>query len=197
MTLSSPPMGDGSSELAGYEGLVGRTSQLHHAQVGLEESDMRQELWITVLKALRAYSPARSRLSQRSYVFGCVTNRVKDMKRDAARRANGRLALVHVEEGSRDWFEFTFQSATHDQTFGIVEDGHFRLPATITSEEARILFLLVIGYKQTEIALEAGVPVASIERHARSIRQKFADWRPGDGITPAPERTPERIAVAA
>ena len=192
--LSSPPMGAEASgeSIAAYEGLVFKTSQMFHEQVGLELDDMRQELRLTVLKARRKFNAARSRLTERSFVYGCVANRVKDMKRDAARRKNGRLVVVHVGEDSLDWFEFTYRRVTHDEVFGAIEDGSFRLPATITETEQEILLLLVVGYSQTEIAAAQGVAYATVNASVRSLREKMADWRPS---APAPTLEPDRVAA--
>lgn len=186
--------------IAAYEGLVFKTSQMFHDQVGLELDDMRQELRLSVLKARRAFHSKRSRLTERAFVYGCVANRVKDMKRDAARRRNGRLVVVHVGEDSLDWFEFTYRQVTHDEVFGAIEDGSFRLPATITDGEQEILLMLVVGYTQTEIASSQGIAYATVNASVRSLREKMADWRPNGTpvpVAPAPEPEPERVAVAA
>lgn len=178
--LSSPPMRAGApgESIEAYEGLVFKTAQMFHGQVALELDDMRQELRLAVLKARRAYHPERSRLTERAYVYGCVANRVKDMKRDAARRRNGRLVVVHVSDDSLDWFEFTYRRVSHDEVFGAIEDGSFRLPATITDGEQEILLMLVVGYSQTEIASSQGVAYATVNASVRSLREKMADWRP-------------------
>lgn len=181
--LSSPPMG--AESIAAYEGLVFKTAQMFHEQVGLEMDDMRQELRLSVLKARRAYHSKRSRLTERAFVYGCVANRVKDMKRDAARRHNGRLVVVHVGEESLDWFEFTYRRVTHDEVFGAIEDGSFRLPATITPGEQEILLLLVVGYTQTEIASSLRMAYSNVNGAVRSIREKMADWRPSGGASVA------------
>lgn len=195
--LFSPPMG--AESIDAYEGLVYKTAEMFHERVGLEMDDMRQELRLSVLKARRAYHSGRSQLSERAFVYGCVANRVKDMKRDAARRRNGRLVVVHVGEDSLDWFEFTYRRVTHDEVFGAIEDGSFRLPATITEDEQTVLWMLVVGYTRTEIAASMCVEYTKIEGAVRSIRRKMADWRPS-GPMPEPAvvpATPARTAVAA
>lgn len=174
-------------DVVAYEGLVGKTAQMFHAQVGLELDDMRQELFIKVLKALRKYDANRSKLSLRSYVYGCVANLVKDMKRDAARRRNGRLVVVHISEDSLDWFEFTYRRVTHDEVFGAIEDGSFRLPATLTEDEQNVLLHLVLAYSQTEIAAILAISRATVVAHVHSIREKMADWHPGRPAAEVPE----------
>lgn len=191
-------------DIAAYEGLVFRTAQMFAELVGLEMDDMRQELRITVVKALRAHSARHaSKSKQRGFVYGCVANRVKDMKRDAARRYYAPLTVQHIDDlsvvgfisGERltEWFEATFASATHDETFGDVDNGDFVMPATVTREEQEILYLLVIGYAQTEIALTLGLEYAEVVKGMRVLREKFADWRP----TRVPQELPTPAPVTA
>lgn len=185
-----------------YEGLVIKTTQLFFKQVKLEKDDMRQELRITVHKAIRSYQGRRSRTvaGVKGYVFQCVTNRVKDMKRDAARRAaEGRMVVVHIEDqhkaGSpedKDWFEYRYCQASQEETFDAAEGGRFVLPATITEDEQTILMLLVIGYAGTEIAQSLGLDYAFVVKCLRALRGKFADWRPS-----ASEASHADAAVAA
>lgn len=193
--VCSAPMGAEAQpeSIAAYEGLVFKTSQMFHDQVGLELDDMRQELRMSVLKARRAFNLGRSRMTERAFVYGCVANRVKDMKRDAARRRNGKLTVVHVDEQSFDWFEFTYRRVSHDEVFGAIEDGSFRLPATVTEREREILLLLTVGYTQTEIASLQGAPYEAIRAAVRALREKMADWRPA----PDAPRPLERDCIAA
>lgn len=177
----------GSLDIERYEGLVFKTTQMFAEQVKLEPEDMRQELRITVLKAVRTYSAKRSKTEsgEEGYVFGCVTNRVKDLKRDAARRAkDGRMVVVHIEDQQKhgdfnfqDSFEFAYLSASHEQVFGGVE-GPFALPENVTEEERRVAVQMAIGYTRIEIADELGINYSMVLKLVADLREKCAAWRP-------------------
>ena len=66
-------MGQGAS-IDAYEGLVFSTAQMFYERVGFELDDLRQELRIKVLKALRTYDATRSRMSERRYVYALLAN---------------------------------------------------------------------------------------------------------------------------
>lgn len=169
---------------------MGKTAEMFADRVGLELEDMRQELWVKIIKARRAYSSSRSKMTERAFVYACVANLVKDLKRDAARRANGRLRVTYVEdydiailgsdhEGEKgSWFEWRFQCVEHDEVYGIVDDGPFTMPATVTPQEQEIVFLLVLGYAQTEIAAQLGWDYGDVVKAMRQLKQKLSDWRP-------------------
>lgn len=183
--LCSPPMSAvaADDDIAAYEGLVIKTAQMFAGMVGLEMDDMRQELRLKVLKSRRSYNPARSKMTEKAYVYACLANFVKDLKRDAARRRNGRLVVVHIqdfEDGTEqlDWFEFTYSRVTHDEVFGRIEDGSFRLPATVTEAEQNVLVLLVLDYSQPEIAAYLDVSYGAVKTAVRALREKLRDWAP-------------------
>lgn len=202
----------GSADIVkGYEGLVGKTALMFHQQVGLEYEDMRQELYIKVVKAVRAYNPARSKQTQKAFVYSCIANLVKDLKRDAARR-NGRFQVTYIEDqryrdthgtayaASTSVFEARYQHTTHEQVFGGVEDD-FVLPSTVTAEEERVLFFLLLDYAQTEIAVVLELEYGAVMKCVRSLREKLADWKPTTTPLPIPlppqPITSPRPAVAA
>lgn len=185
------------ADLTAYEGLVGKTTLMFAAQVGLDPEDMRQELWVKIIKARRSYSTSRSRMTERAFVYACMANFVKDLKRDAARRAAGRLEISHIEDfmANGEGFELRYRHATHDEVYGPIDDGSFTMPATVTPDEQEIIFLLVLGYAQTEIALQLGIEYGEVVKSMRQLRQKLADWKPGSVATVESGRTAERIAA--
>lgn len=180
-----------------FEGLVHTTASKFASMVGLEEDDFKQEMRLTVLKATRSYDPARCRTSKRAFVFSCLSNRVKDLKRDRARRA-GRLHIAYIEgfghkagpgdntADSYDLFEYRFMHSSHDEIYAPVED-EFVMPATVTSDEQEIVYLLVIGYAQTEIAETLAIEYAEVVKRMRVLREKFRDWKPSPGAAPSIE----------
>lgn len=172
----------GQSDVSDYGGLVGKTTEMFHQQVGLEMDDMRQDLWLTVVKARRAFSTKRSRMNERPFVYGCIANRVKDMKRDAARRSNGRLVPVHIADESFDWFEFTYRCASHEEMYGEVESDLRLLLASLTEQEQTIVMMLVAGYAMTEIALSLGLAYEHVKRSIGTMREKAAIFRPGTAV---------------
>jgi DNA-directed RNA polymerase specialized sigma24 family protein len=184
-------------DIAAYEGLVIKTAQMFAELVGLEIDDMKQELRLKVVKALRAYDSERSKQTERAFVYSCVANLVKDFKRDAARRS-GRLDFTYIDgfglAGVADLFEFRHTCASHDEIFGMVEEGTFVMPATVTSREEEIIYLLVIGYTGTEIADRLDVDYAIVENTMRMLRRKLADWRP---MKPEPRVIPTPLPLAA
>lgn len=187
-------------DISAYEGLVVKTAQMFAELVGLEMDDMKQELRLKILKVRRSYKPDRSRISERAYVYGCMANFVKDLKRDRARRA-GRLHFTYIEgfglAGVADMFEYRHTSASHDETYGAVEEGTFTLPATVTETEREIIYLLVIGYAQTEIAATLRLEYNEVVKQMRILRVKLADWRPTREAEILPEAIPAPTAIAA
>ena len=171
-------------DISEYEGLVLSTARMYCDQVGIEFDDLAQEIRLKVVKVLRTYDPTRSKLSQRAYVFQCLMNMMKDLKRDAAQRKRVGLTEIHIEDFRRnhgngaeptrlDWFEFRYQHLDAEEVYGPVEEGDFVMPALVTEDEARISYLLMDGYNRTEVARILGLKYWVVGQHVRSLREKL------------------------
>lgn len=165
----------------------------------MEEDDLRQELWIKALKASRAFDPSKTKVSEENFVYMCLFNFVKDLKRVEYRRHNG--SMNHNGKGrGREVFtedipvyERDFGASTHGEVYGIVDD-RFTLPSTVTQSEERIILLLLVGYTQSEARECLGISGDRMRKHMTTIRTKFADWRPSETPVSAP---PSRRVLAA
>lgn len=165
-------------------------------QVRREADDLAQELRVRVWRAVATYDPAKSGNLER-YVFSVVTNKVKDYKRDAAREANRRerygIAFLHIEDtyvsdgGARvtaaERFDQLYNHVTHDQVFAEVEAEPFELPPGVTDRERLVLALLIYGSERDEIAALVSVSREDLDALVRTLRRKFADWRPARATT--------------
>jgi DNA-directed RNA polymerase specialized sigma24 family protein len=191
------------STLASFEGLVRATARMFAEQVHREEDDLAQELRLRVWRACETYDPQRSTQTLQRYVFGAVTNKIKDYKRDAAREATRRercgLAFLHIEsmqlggndnQDRQERFDSLFHYATHEQVFADVEHAPFTLPVGITYTERRVSALLVVGLARSEIASAIATSRHEIDECVRSLRAKLADWRPDAPV--ADPRLPSR-----
>jgi RNA polymerase sigma factor (sigma-70 family) len=185
---------DHAELLAQFEGLIITTARMHAKQVRWDEEDMAQELRVKVWKALPRYDSSRSTISLRSYVFGVITNRVKDFKRDTSRevrrRSDNGISFMHTEDwtagSSSDMdnsatsvFEALFHCASHDEVYGAIDEGKFLLPATLTNIEARVLVLLMMQWSKPETALRLGLSTCQVQTIVGRLRRKLADWDPG------------------
>lgn len=189
-------------DIAPYEGLVHRTAQLFSPLLGIEQEDLCQELRVKVWKVLRTYDPARSSLPEQRYVYGCLTNYIKDLKKESARRAARERPVEHIEDqvtafGSLAAFELRYLHVTHDEVFQTVEEAGFILPSTITEPETRVLLRLLHGYSQPEIAEEMGLRREAVKRLVVSLRDKLADWRPSSPVAALPAPVPVRATALA
>jgi RNA polymerase sigma factor (sigma-70 family) len=180
--------------IAAYEGLVFKTSHMFAAMVGLEPEDMQQELRLKIIKSKRVFDPARSSMSERAYIYSCVANLVKDLKRNAATRYArvGHIGYIETltygqvfadgEHFTTDHFMLAFLSESDDQTFAAVLD-RFTFPSTVTQGEQEIAALLVAGFDQQEIGELMGLSRTQVTASVKKLREKLADWQPS--------RTPE------
>src|SRR3954453_23239603 len=106
-----------------HRGLVYATARRYVGFIDMDFDDLSQELWIKVMTARRRYDPERSDMSERSYVFMAVTNKVKDLKRDTvARRKRGRGSEADIADVSYD-DEVRLLAQSHDETYGCVDEG--------------------------------------------------------------------------
>jgi RNA polymerase sigma factor (sigma-70 family) len=162
------------------------------AQVRREEEDLAQELRVRVWRAVATYDATKSPLSLERYVFQAVTNKIKDFRRDAAREAKRReddgMTLLHIEDVRLGWhhhdqqeaFDGVFHFATHEQVYGEIDEGAFTLPATVTAREADVLVLLMVGLSKRQVGERLTLTRDDVEHDVGSLRVKLADWKPGD-----------------
>lgn len=169
------------------------TARMFATQVGWEEDDMAQMLRLKVWKAVASFDPSRG-LSLERHVFGAITNRIKDFKRDAAREVKRRdrygVMFLHIEDmrsayddrnvSRQEAFDARYNFAERDEVYGVIEEGKFVLPAGVTDREASVLVLLMHELSKTEIALRLGIPKPVVYECIDALRQKFADWAPVD-----------------
>lgn len=171
-----------------YEGLVFKTASLVMEQRGGNTDDfedVRQDLRITVWKALVAFSPAKAKQPIDKFVFTCLTNRVKDIHRKR------RLPEISMEDvapnGSsgfdnhvvtRDEFEAEHLAVEAELVFASVEEHALILPSTLSHDERQIVLLLYCDRTQTEAAEELGLTRSQMETRVKRIREKLGDWRP-------------------
>lgn len=202
------------TDLGEFEGLVLKTAALFHGQLGVELEDLRQELRIKVWKVLGDYDPTRSkldkqklRLARRKFVYGCVANHIKDLKKEAARRSEPPVAgqrrcsweppVAYIEdqavEGSLSAFESRYQNASHDEVYGAIEETLVRLPSTVVEEEKTILVYMMLGFTQEEIAEKTRVQLWLVKRRVKGLRQKLVDRHPS--IAGEPAAVPQPVAA--
>lgn len=195
-----------------YEGLVKTTAARYQRLVDDEYEDICAVFRITVWKAIVSYSSSKSSMTQDRYVFSCVVNRGKDMLR---KRRRDEVPLAgwdnhsgykhHMEpqggsEGMSPDFERRYFSIDEEQIYGDIREGSLTLPSTLTEVERKIVGLLYLRYQQLEIAEMLGYTRPAVEKMARTIREKLADWRPSaddPGEVVELPLVPERAAVAA
>lgn len=174
-----------------YEGLVFKTATLLEGKVDDELDDICQLLRIKVWKALEAWSPNRSKLSQDRFVFSCLVNLKKDLLDKRRRKVEGGRLPLYIEDiapvveeghpaggGRRDKFEARHLSVDPEEVYGMLEEDNVLVPSTLTGTERRVVCLLYADYKQVEIAASLDLGGKEIERAMKSIRLKMADWRP-------------------
>jgi len=185
------------ASLADYEGLVGKTAELFARQLHMEYEDLKQELWIKVLRAKRAFDPRRSSSSERAFIYGCVANFMKDCRKLAARRSV--LRVEHIEDHllltEDDYvlsgaFELRYMHMSEDEAFALLDE--FALPPSICDGERTIVGLLVIGYGNQEIADILGVGKTEVAASVKNVREKLTPPIPEEVI---PSKAP--VAVAA
>lgn len=178
-------------KLDDFEGLVFTTARMFASMVKMEEEDLRQELRVKVWWAMERYDPSRTRVGLKNFVYGCVANKIKDYKRNAARRAAYGLEFSHIEDHTSgetptlDSFTGHYMSVGHDNVYGRIDEGLLTLPATVTQTEAQIVVLLMFGMTNTEIMVRMALPRPGVETAIASVRVKMADWHPGSTSAPA------------
>jgi len=184
--------GGGAYRLADFEGLVFTTARIYAARVGMEPSDLEQELRVRVWRANETFDPAKVRSrdpvkignARKRYVFSAIANKVKDFKRDAARRAVHGVTFVHVAEEDQAYNSVGPEIAARaleiprDEVFGAVDAGLFTIPAGVTEPEVRVLLMLMMDFTRPEVAVRLAITVVEVDRRIMCLRGKLADWRP-------------------
>lgn len=173
-----------------FEGLVLSTARMNGGRfkvLGYDEDDVAQILRIKVLQALRAYKPERSQQTLKGYVFTCIANQVKDLRRNAAnavKDANGeRVTESYIEDVAprdglhRDRFEAEHLAADAEQVFALAYD-QFDLPSSLTERERRVVILLALDYQRKEVAEILCLSVSTVAAVRNRVQEKMADWRP-------------------
>jgi RNA polymerase sigma factor (sigma-70 family) len=183
------------ADIAAYEGLIFSTAARYAPLLDDDLEDVQQVLRVKVWQALRVYDPSRSRATEKSYVFSCVRNQVKDLLKAQSRRneaRNGSQSYVEdVSDEHRPRFEARYLSQTAEQVFALVEDQPVLLPSTLTATEAQVVELLLLDFSRTEIAKTLGVSRDKVTALHASVQEKMADWHPGHRV----ERSRQPIAA--
>jgi DNA-directed RNA polymerase specialized sigma24 family protein len=167
--------------LEDFEGLIFTTTVRLMPYVEEDFDDVQQLLRIKVWKAYESYDPSRSRLPLKQYVFGCLVNYTKDIKK---RRHRNVLFLEDLmpapsdDGGRRDKFHAQYLALPEDQAFVAVEDEIPMLPNTLTDLERRVIGFLMLDYTATEISRTLGVGPKRLRAIRDKIEEKMADWRP-------------------
>lgn len=192
--------GDSAVDVSRYEGLVHSTAVRFSPYIEDDFDDVKQVLRIKVWRALLSYDADRDRRlgSQDRYVFGCLTNQVKDLikkrkRSDFEMGIEDAVPTIGSEEFSLiDSFELKVGLTTsHEQVYSVVEDDPIQLPSTLTPLEKQIVNLLMLDLQHIEAARVLGMTKAEIARAVRSIRDKMADWKPSPAVS-----RPQQLAAA-
>jgi hypothetical protein len=171
-----------------FEGLVFTTARMFASYVAvlMEEEELRQELRIVVWRSCCKFDAERSGKTGaglRAYVYGNIANRVKSLRRDAARRARYNVSFEHIEghrvEGDERFygdFELRYLCESPDVVYGKIDEGLLVLPATVTPSEVDVLLLLMFGFSETEMMLKLTLKRGDLRAVVGRLQVKFADW---------------------
>lgn len=202
-----------------YRGLVYKTATLIVGQVVDDFDDVVQVLYIKVWRALVRFDPAAARrggephvqgecrCARCRYVFMCLTDQVKDLKKKRHRgeqsidvlmqdhRSGGRHAQHTANDARRSRFESRHGLISEDVAeHELLEEPDLVLPNTLNRVERKMLALMMDGMRQAEAGRTIGLDRAGVERTVRSLRAKLADWEP---TAPTADCADERQALAA
>lgn len=180
-----------ADDIGPYLGLIHATAA-RYAPIIVDEDydDLVQHLSLKVWQARRAFDPARTTLPEQNFVFSCVTNRVKDLLKSQRRlnesRGGGPVFIEDVDPDRRWQFDAQYLQVTEEEAFAEVEDELPRLPSTLTEVERRVIILLVLDFKKSEIVRMTGYSRSRVVKAEASVREKMEDWRPTrmNGRTP-------------
>lgn len=158
-----------------YEGLVRKTAARYVAFVEEDFDDICAIFRVKIWRALIAFDPERSGMTQDDYVFMCVKNQGKDLVK---RRKRDEAFISDERDQGTDAFDARYLQRASDDVYGRIEDGVLLLPSTLTETERFVLGLLYLDYSQKEAILLLRLSKREMERAVRAIREKMADWRP-------------------
>lgn len=170
-----------SKDLEQFEGLIFKTTVMLMPHVEDDFDDVQQLIRIKIWKAYEAYDPERSRLTLRAYVFGCMVNFTKDLKK---RRHRGHLFIEDIapkggdDGGRHDRFYAQYLAVAQETVFLDAEDEVPVLPNTLDCLERRVIGLLMLDYTAAEISRTLSVGPTRLRSIRDNIERKMADWRP-------------------
>jgi RNA polymerase sigma factor (sigma-70 family) len=168
-------------QMAKYEGLVTKTASMNHRALKIEFDELRQELRISVLKALRSYDSQNSKkLPEKRFVFGCMANYLKDLYKVAG-RAKRQGATISFD----GWGEGSLTTTSKESWRGQLESEVFQkhdmsplegldLPADLSTEEKVVLVMLVENIPQQEIADRLNIDKEMVLQHKKNLKTKLA-----------------------
>lgn len=172
----------GADDIGPYEGLVYSTAARYAPLLDDDLEDIAQVLRLKVWQARRSYDPARATQTEEGYVFSCLVNRVKDLlkgqKRLNDRRHGAQLYVEDCAASNPGAFEAAYCSAGDLVVEAVVEMESVELPSTLSVDERRVVVLLMLDLRQTEIAAALGVPRSRVRATHSAVRDKMADWSP-------------------
>jgi DNA-directed RNA polymerase specialized sigma24 family protein len=198
------PTGLAAVNIAPYEGLIFTTARKFAGMAGMEEEDMRQELRLKAAQSIIAFDKKRSdhsetKISVKNFVFGCLTNRVTDLRKAQCRKLNHGVGIRYIEDfgdiapntsvnfgisaesslaGEHNRFDLKYFHVDHDQVFGRIDEGEIVLPTDLTETERSVMLLLTLDMTRTEIAVRLGITRPEAFKCVESLREKFHDWDP-------------------
>jgi DNA-directed RNA polymerase specialized sigma24 family protein len=175
-----------SADLEQFEGLLFRTTVLLMPYVEEDFDDVRQLLRIKVWRAYESYDSSRSKMTVKAFVFGCLYNYAKDIRK---RRHRGDLFIEDLApaaaDASRprgasatDRFYAQYLAVSQELAFFDVEDEAPTLPNTLTETERQVIGFLLLDYTATEITRTLGVGPKRLRAIRDRIEEKMEDWRP-------------------
>lgn len=173
----------GADDVGPYEGLIHSTAARYAPYLDDDFEDIAQLLRLKVWQARRSYDPALATQTEEGYVFSCVVNRVKDMLKAQSRlnkrRQGGQLYIEDCAASSPAAFEAMHFSTNGDPVLDAVQEEKVELPSTLTHVEARVVVLLLLDLRQTEISVVLGIPRARVRAAHAAAKEKLAS--PGQG----------------
>lgn len=178
VVLGSAPGMSEVTQLKHYEGLIYSTAARYAPILDYDAEDVRQILRIKVWQAIEAYNARRGTKGLESFVFSCMRNRVKDLLKEQDRLNTRRNGGQHyIEDFTDDFGHFEGRYLTADcSELHELEEADLGLPSTLTEIEVRVVKLLVLDYRRSEIAVILGVSRQKVRAAHSQIRVKMADW---------------------
>lgn len=176
------------ARMAKYEGLVTKTASLNVKQLRMEFEELRQELRLAVLKALQAYDANKHKLSEERFVFGCMTNYLMSLRREAGAMKRTNFTTISLDWGtdgeqalSSSWTEgargrIEVEALRFNPDLSPLEDDS-ELPVDLTDEEKAVLVMLIERMSHQEIADRLKIQKGEVVVHAKNLRTKLAYLR--------------------